>query len=481
MGTAGQHAVVIGASMGGLLAARALAGPYSRVTVLDRDELPPSSDSRKGVPQGRHVHVLLARGGQLLDAMFPGFLDELAAHGSTVIRDFGSLHFSTGGHTFVTPTKPADPPIYLSARPFLESRVRARVRALPGVGVLDAAEVTGLIGSPGGDRVTGVRIRRAGVEVELAADLVVDATGRTGRAPVWLQELGYAPAAEERLDIDLKYVTRHLETADGTLGGLLLGLVAPYAGNPRGLAFATVEDGHIVLTLAGYGGDHPPTDDAGFDAYVESIAPPALAAAIRAGRARGPAVAHRYPANLRRRYEKLDRFPAGFLVFGDAVCSFNPLYGQGMTVSALQAEALRGCLVRGKGSADDLARRFFKAAAKPVGVAWDTALGEDLALPQVTGERSAQVRVTNAFVDRVKSTATTDEVVAEAFLRVVNVLDPPTALFAPGILRRLARGPRPTTQAPDALAPASPAPASPAPPVAAEVPALPDLAGVETF
>jgi 2-polyprenyl-6-methoxyphenol hydroxylase-like FAD-dependent oxidoreductase len=470
MGSSGSHAVVIGASMGGLLAARALAGPYSRVTLLDRDELPTDSANRKGVPQGKHVHVLLARGAQVLDAMFPGLLDELEAHGSTVIRTFEPVHFSTGGHTFVMPTKPADPPVYLTARPFLESRIRARIRALPGVGVLDRAEATGLLSSPGGGRVTGVRMRRAGVESELAADLVVDATGRTGRAPVWLQELGYSPAAEDRLDIDLMYGTRHTETADGSVNGIRLALIAPYPDNPRGMAFTTVEDGHVVVTVAGYAGDHPPTDDTGFDAYVASIAPPALADAIIAGRSRGPVVTHRYPSNLRRRYEKLDRFPAGFLVFGDAFCSFNPLYGQGMTVSALQAEALRACLVRGGRSTDDLARRFFKAAAKPVGVAWDTALGEDLSLPQVEGDRSARVRVANAFVGRVKAASAHDEVVSEAFLRVINVLEPPTSLFAPAILRRVLRGSAPPVDPPGPVA---------APP--AEAPELPALQGVECF
>ncbi len=460
MKTAGAHAIVIGASMGGLVAARALLGPYARVTILDRDELPSDPSTRKGVPQGRHVHVLLARGAQVLDDMFPGFLAELATAGVPVIRDFEQAHLTVSGSTFTKPTWPMDPPMYTPSRPFLEARVRSRVRALTGVEILDHAEVTGLLSTPGGDRVTGVKVYRHGTETAMTADLVVDATGRTGRAPVWLADLGYAPAGEEKLTVDLTYATRHIRLPDTTVAGMKAALVGPKAGHARGLAFAVVEDGHVVLTVAGYGKDSPPTDDAGFDAYVASIATPAMTAALAQATPLGPVLTHRYPASLRRRYEKLDRMPDGFLVFGDALCSFNPLYGQGMTVSALQARALRTCLVRGKKGSADLGPRFYKASRKAVDAAWMSAIGEDLLLPEIEGDRTLQVRVANAHVSRVKRAAEVDPVVAETFLRVLSFLDPPTAFFTPDILRRMyrasraSRTPRPAEAAADSPAPA---------------------------
>jgi 2-polyprenyl-6-methoxyphenol hydroxylase-like FAD-dependent oxidoreductase len=436
MGSAGAHAVVVGASMGGLLAARALIGPYDRVTLLDRDTLPTGADSRKGVPQGRHVHVLLSGGSELLGTMFPGILDELEADGVPVVRDWAEVAFTVGNHPFALPLGPVSTPLYLASRPELEFRVRARVGALPGIEILDGAEVSGLLSTPGGDRVIGVKVRRDGVETELGADLVVDATGRTGRAPVWLAALGYEAAPEEELPIDLMYATRQVRAEDVEVDGVMAALIGQYPGMPRAFFVCPVEGGRALVTVAGYGAHHPPTDDAGFDAFVASVAPPTLAAAIAGAESLGPVITHRFPSNLRRHYNKLDRFPVGFLVFGDAFCSFNPLYGHGMTVSALQAEALRRCLVRGEG---DLAPRFFKAAAKPIDVAWQFAVGADLAMPEIEGKRSAQIRVLNRYVARVQVAAETEPAVSEAFLRVIHFLDPPSRLFAPAILRRVLR------------------------------------------
>lgn len=438
MGSAGAHAVVIGASMGGLLAARALIGPYDRVTLVDRDTLPTGPENRKGVPQGRHVHALLARAAELLDAMFPGFLAEMDAAGVPVVRDWAQTSFAVGNHPFALPAGAASVPLYSASRPELEFRVRSRVRALPGVEIVDGAEVSELLSTPDRGRVTGVQIRRDGVHTELAADLVVDATGRTGRAAVWLAGLGYDAAPEEELPIDLIYATRHGSGDDCEVDGVIAGLIGHYPGWPRGFFMQRLEGGRGLVTAAGLGAaHHPPSDVAGFDAFVAGVAPPRVAAAIAAADSLGPVITHRFPSNVRRHYEKLDRFPAGFLVFGDAICSLNPLYGTGMTVCALEAEALRRCLLaRG---ADNLAPRFFKAAAKPVDVAWQLCTGADLALPEIDGKRSAQIRVLNRFIARLQAAAETEPAVSEAFLRVVHFLDPPSRLFAPSILRRVLR------------------------------------------
>lgn len=438
MGRAGAHAVVVGASMGGLLAARALIGPYDQVTLLDRDTLPNGPENRKGVAQGRHVHALLARAAELLDAMFPGFLAELDAAGVPVVRDWAQTFFAVSNHRFALPAGAASVPLYSVSRPELEFHVRARVRALPGIEILDGAEASELLSTPGGDRVTGVKVHRDGVDTELAADLVVDATGRTGRAPVWLAALGYEAAPEEELPIDLMYATRHGSGDDCEIDGVLAGLIGHYPGKPRGLFYQRLEGGRGLVTAAGFSpGHHPPSDVAGFAAFVASVAPPNVATAIAAADSLGPVITHRFPSNIRRRYEKLDRFPAGFLVFGDAICSLNPLYGTGMTVCALEAESLRRCLLaRGAG---DLAPRFFKAAAKTVDVAWQLCTGADLALPEIEGNRSTQIRILNRFITRLQAAAETEPTVSVAFLRVVHFLDPPTRLFTPTVLRRVLR------------------------------------------
>jgi 2-polyprenyl-6-methoxyphenol hydroxylase-like FAD-dependent oxidoreductase len=208
----GDQAVVLGASMAGLLAARVLADAYERVTVVDRDTLPNSPETRRGVPQGRHAHVLVPRGTQILDELFPGLLDDLVAGGAPVIRDLGELRFSPAGHRLCLKGRPAQPFICQTSRPFLEGQVRARVRALPGVEIIDRCEVVGLAATSAWDRVTGVRVlsRAAGVEELVGADLVLDATGRGGRTAVWLATIGYDQPPQEQLTIHLKYATQHL-------------------------------------------------------------------------------------------------------------------------------------------------------------------------------------------------------------------------------------------------------------------------------
>jgi 2-polyprenyl-6-methoxyphenol hydroxylase-like FAD-dependent oxidoreductase len=435
----GSHAVVIGASMGGLLAARALHGPYERVTILDRDTIPDGPQARKGVPQGRHLHLLLSRGAEIMDAMFPGLLADLEAGGAPVARSWDRAWVELGGHQFALDDEISGSPVIGLTRPFLEHNVRERVRALPGVEIRDRTEATGLLATPGGELVTGVRAYGPQGAYELGADLVVDATGRTGRAPVWLKELGYAPARESSLGVDILYVSRRVKMPD-VLGPLIFMGISPNPAVPRAVGMEAQEDGTWIVTAVGYTGDHPPMDDAGFDAYVSAAMPEHLAKALRDAEPVTEFVSHRYPANLRRRYELIRRFPSGFLVFGDALCSFNPLYGQGMTVASLQAQALRRCLLRpgaDPAAGSRFARRFFAEASLPVANAWQMALGEDLALPGVAGRRSPWMRWYVFYVRHLKIAASRDPATAEAFLRVVRFLDPYPRLALPDVAARM--------------------------------------------
>ena len=436
----GDHAVVLGAGMAGLLAARVLADVYERVTIAERDPLLETTQSRRGVPQGRHAHLLVPRGTQILDQLFPGLVQDMIAGGLPMIRDFAELRFAPGGHLLCLRGRPGQPFICQAARPYLEGHVRARVRRLPAVEIVDRCEIVGLVTTAARDRVIGVRLLRLaadGAEETLDADLVVDATGRGGRTPAWLATIGYDQPPEEQLTIQLKYATRHLRLRPGALGGQKMVSIGAQPGRPTGFVLFAQEQDRWILTAIGYDGHHPPTDPEGFLAFVEAIAPPDVFAAIRDAESLDDIVAHRFPANVRRRYERLRRFPAGLLVVGDAICSSNPAYALGMSVAALQAEALRDSLAGGD---HDLARRFFRAAARPVGMAWQLTVGADLALPQVKGPRPLPVRVINAYVNQVLIAAERDPAVAEQFMRVVALQAPFKRVFRPSTALRVLLG-----------------------------------------
>jgi flavin-dependent dehydrogenase len=317
--------------------------------------------------------------------------------------------------------------------------VRARVLALPTVEVVDRCEVVGLVATAAQDRVTGVRILHGGdgAEETLDADLVLDATGRGGRATAWLAAIGYDLPPEERLPVHVKYATRHLRLRPGALPGHKFVAVGAEPDRPTGFVLVAEEQDRWVLTLIGYDGHHPPADPEGFLAFVKTVAPPDVFDAVCDAEPLDDVVTYRFPANLRRRYERLRRFPSGLLVFGDALCSSNPAYALGMSVAALQAVALRDSLARDDG---DLARRFFRAAAKPIDMAWQLTVGSDLALPQVQGPRPLPIRVINAYVNRVLIAAERDRAVAEQFLRVASLQDPATRLFRPSTARRVLLG-----------------------------------------
>jgi flavin-dependent dehydrogenase len=276
----------------------------------------------------------------------------------------------------------------------------------------------------------------AHAEETLHADLVLDATGRGGRMADWLAAIGYQQPPQEQLTIQLKYATRHLRLRPDALLGQKFVTIGAEPGRPTGLVLFAEED-RWILTVIGYDRHHPPTDPDGFLAFVETIAPSDVLAAIRDAEPLDDIVAYRFPANLRRRYERVRRFPAGLLVLGDALCSTNPAYALGMSAAALQAAALQDTLAGGD---RQLARRFFRAAAKPVNLAWQLAVGADLALPQVQGPRPLPVRVINAYVNRVLTAAERDPAVAERFFRVASLQDPATRLFRPSTARRVVLG-----------------------------------------
>jgi 2-polyprenyl-6-methoxyphenol hydroxylase-like FAD-dependent oxidoreductase len=432
-----RHAVVLGASMGGLLAARVLADHVERVTILERDAIDAAPAHRKGVPQGRHAHGLLAAGALALERLFPRLRVELLAAGAMPNDPGVDMRWHMFGG-YKTRGEIGNDSLMVS-RPLLEAAVRRRVRALPNVTLVDRADVHGLLAREDGAGaiVRGVRVDDGGGARELVADLVVDAGGRGSRTPAWLRALGYEPPPEERVPVDVTYTTRVLARDPSHIDGLLGVLVAPDAPRGRrGAALLAIEDGRWILTMIGVLGERAPTDDAGFLAFARSLPAPEVAAVVERARPIGDFVTYRFAASVRRRYERLARFPRGLVVFGDALASFNPIYGQGMTVATQEALALSTAL--GEGTLETVAARFFPRATRAVDNPWTIAVGEDLRYPEVPGPRPLPVRVLHRYLAAVHRATMTDAVVCRAFHRVSNMLAAPPSLMRPEILARVA-------------------------------------------
>ena len=438
MAKLGEHAVVLGASMAGLVAARALAEFFETVTVVERDALSDAADHRRGVPQGRQAHGLIMRGAQALEELFPGILDELVAAGAplTDYRDLSKLHFNMGGHLAVQSGSAKGLRAYTPSRPFLESHIRRRVRAIPNIAFLDNHDVVDVTSNTGRDRITGARIasRHSQSESELSADLVVDATGRGARTPAMLERLGYARPAEDDVVIHLTYASQLLRMPPESLHECA-GIVAPVPGRPTGMAILRYEHDTVMFAVFGMAGNDPPVGCSAMCAFAEQFAPAHLLAAIRAAEPLGETAQHRFPSSRWRRYDKARLLPDGLLVVGDAVCSFNPIYGQGMTVAALEALALRNCLSRGT---TDLPRRFFRATAKPIGQAWQLAAGGDLSLPEIQGTPPLSTRLLNGYMERLLTAAEYDIAAFEQFLKVAWLVDAPIRLLRPSMMWRAA-------------------------------------------
>ena len=339
MSRARNHAVVIGASMGGIAAARVLADHFDRVTVLERDELPDSAVPRRAVPQGRHAHALLAGGAQAIAALFPGIVDELEAHGAVMLDFNAGRWFQAGNYRAGTHDGNL---VISSSRPFLEGNLRRRAAALPNITIETGVAVAGL--EVDGERVRGVRVHADESPQTLTADLVVDCSGRGSPAPGWLEAIGYEAPAVDEVQCDVRYGTTVVpRRADDTDGTFAITIESPPHGKRAGFLIPIEGDRWLVTITAAFGAAAP-TDEASFRASAMTLPAPQIHDVIARQETLGPVYTHRLPSSRWRRFDKQSRHPVGFVAMGDAICSFNPIYGQGMSSAVLQAVQLGDAL-----------------------------------------------------------------------------------------------------------------------------------------
>jgi hypothetical protein len=377
----------------------------------------------------------MARGALEFEELFPGLLDDMVAAGVPVLKNRPDcIYFGAAGHVLGTGHTLRDEfTAYVPSRPQLEWQIRQRVIQIPNVEIQHRSVAQPRL-DVGAQRVTGVYLDSDGGKDSepdyVAADLVVDAAGRGTRLPVWLEQWGYQRAPEKTVDVGIGYASQQLRLPEGTVRERVV-VAGASRQEPRGLGLLGYEDGTWTLTTFGVGKVEPPRSFPEMLALAKLILPERISTVLQQAEPIGDPAFHRYPTSRWRRYHKLERFPAGILPLGDAVASFDPTYGQGMTMTSLQAGHLRRALAGG--ADENLARELNRATAKTTYPVWMmTAIG-DFAFHRASGPRPRWFGPVGNLFDQFLGAAETDPVLAEWFLRRFSLLDslymvPSTAL-----------------------------------------------------
>lgn len=428
----GRRAVVLGGSMAGLCVARVLRDAFDEVVILERDHLPNGPAVRDGAPQTSQPHAMLEAGRATLDDLFPGFSEDVRAAGGLELDMSGDVvWYDRGG---VVAETDADLPALYASRPLFEHVVRERIRELPNVRIRDGCHFVDYEHDPGEERVTGVRFRdEDGTEAALDSRLAVDATGRTSRTPQWLDRHGYPVPAVDRVHVDVTYSTVRITRPPAVQRGVL---VAPEPHRPRGAAMLPVEGDRWEVLLQGLHGERSPVDRETFLEWAEALPLEDIGRRLREQEWVSGIQRYPFPASIRRHYDALSRFPDGLVVTGDAIASFNPVYGQGMSVAALDALALHHEL---PGGIDGLGPPYFEQVSRVVDEAWKTAVGNDFIFDRTSGPKPFGTDLLNSYASRLVTRAHDDGKLTEAFLRVFRLERPATSLLRPSILWRVLR------------------------------------------
>jgi 2-polyprenyl-6-methoxyphenol hydroxylase-like FAD-dependent oxidoreductase len=424
------QAVVVGASVAGLLAGRVLSDGFADVTIIDKDPLPDEPVPRTGVPQADHAHLMLEAGRATIEDLFPGYSEGILESGALLL-DGGSdfKHFLSGDFMADADERL---PMYTASRPLFEHQIRTRLADVRAVDLREECAFVGYL-SEDGRRIDGIRVRENGTERDIPADLVVDATGRTSRTPDWLEANGFDSPAVEEVKINMAYSTTRFERPEDARWSMAM---LPDAPRKRGWAVLPIENEEWIVGLSEIHGEQPPTTPEEFTQYIADLPTDVGQRFVENyDFSTSEIEGYPFPSNIRRRYEDLSSFPEGLVVLGDAITSFNPIYGQGMSVAALESVALHDCLADGYRT--DVATEFFTRAEPVINIAWQMATGADFEFDETIGKKPTGVSFFNWYTSRLTRKAHTDSVLRTAFAKVMMMENPPTSLFTPGIFRRV--------------------------------------------
>jgi 2-polyprenyl-6-methoxyphenol hydroxylase-like FAD-dependent oxidoreductase len=435
----GEQAIVIGGGMGGLAAAGALANHFEKVVVLERDFLPPNVSERPGTPQCRHIHALLAGGQRALHELFPAFEHDLARAGAVPLRVATDLRLEVPGYD-PFPQRDLGWHVYSMSRPLIELVVRQQVQRYANVTQRERCRVRNLIVSPDREMVAGVRCENGdGRSETLPADLVVDASGRGSLTQDLLASIGQPLPEKTVIGVDFGYARAIFAIPDDASADWKGAMTLPNASeDSRGALMLPIEGQRWMVGFAGRYGEKPPGDFEGFLAFAQQMRTSTVYNAIRRAQPLGNVARYGFAASVWRHFEKLETFPRGLLPFGDAICRFNPVWGQGMSVAAQEAVLLRRVL----GSDDGiplrtLARSFFAEASELIETPWVSAAIPDFAFPQTEGERPADLDRMLKFGNALTRLAADDPAVHKLTVEVRHLLKPRSALRDPDLVGRV--------------------------------------------
>ena len=437
----GSQAVVIGAGMGGLAAAAALADHFGQVTVLDRDSLPSTPSHRSGTPQSRHLHVLLSGGLQALCELLPGFEDDLIRAGAVPLRSGLDVRTERPGFD-PFPLRDLSMRVYAISRPLLEFTVRERLLKMRNVEIRAMTRVTEIVPSSDGSRATGVRvIDEAGTAGLLAADLIIDASGRGAPTIALLLATGRQEPQATEIGVNVGYTTARYRTPPSQDRPWKAVLHLPEApATSRGALLFPMEDDQWILALGGRGDEVPPGDEAGFLNSARLLRTPTIFDAVSGAERIGDLARYSFPKSVRRHFTRMPSFPGGLVPLGDAICVFNPLYGQGMSVAAQEAVVLRRLLVEDSEAAGvrpRIAADFFAEVESILETPWAMAALPDLVYPSTTGDRPSDFVQTLQFGAALTRLAAREPDVHKVTAEVANLLRPRSAYREPELMRRV--------------------------------------------
>jgi flavin-dependent dehydrogenase len=457
------RAVVIGAGPAGMLAAAALSRAVDHVVVLDRDELPDAPGHRRGVPQGHHAHLLMPGGLEAIERLLPQAelrKHLLAAGARELALSSGMLALTPAG--WFRRWRHRSHVTISCSRPLLDWGVRRAVLRSHGNVEIHRAQATGLLG--GSQRVLGVRLEAGtdagfdprfvtghGVRLsadgrhgELDADWVVDASGRGTRVVPWLAALGIHDIGEKNVDCGLANATRVYRTPPGARDWpITLIQPDPYSGRPgRSGMIVPIENDQWMVSLGGMRGSEPPKDPDAFLRYALGLPSPLVGRLIAGAEPLTPVFTSRSTSNARRYLEKARVWPDGFVALGDAAATFNPLYGQGMSVAAIGAGALAEALGRRGIDTPGLARGVQRAMARSVEAAWTTAVSTDVLYPGVEGGTPTVAdRLAARYSRRLTTAATGSYTAASVLWDITTLRTGPARLLRPDAVLAALTGP----------------------------------------